>query len=113
MQLWNQEYPVQLQWENLAGFDHYLDGLGKTVHLLVTDAAGHLRGWACFFERESETWFAIIIDRAAHKQGLGTKLLKELKARNEVLNGWVIDHDDDKTASGNSYRSPLSFYLKN
>lgn len=113
MQLWNKEYPVQLQWHDLAGFDTYLAGLEKVMHLLVTDSANQLAGWAFSFERESETWFAVIIDQSVQKQGLGTKLLAAIKARNKVLNGWVIDHDRDRTLSGAAYRSPLSFYLKN
>ncbi|MCK9481612.1 MAG: hypothetical protein M0R38_07625 [Bacteroidia bacterium] len=40
-------------------------------------------------------------------------MLNELKSDENVLNGWVIDHNSDIKINGNFYQSPLNFYLKN
>ncbi len=63
--------------------------------------------------REGEKWFAIIVDSDFHGQGLGTELLNRAKAKESELNGWVIDQDNDVKQNGDSYLSPLGFYLNN
>lgn len=69
-------------------------------------------GWALTFERENEKWFAIILSEKIKGKGLGRKMLNELKKEEQVLNGWVIDHNNDKKKNGQQYISPLKFYEK-
>ena len=111
LQLWNAEYPVTLQY-NSDGFAEYLEGLMKQKHYLLSDENG-ICGWAFTFSRDSEVWFAIIIDGSIHGKGYGSLLLNKLKEKEPALNGWAIDHNTAKKAGGAAYLSPLRFYLKN
>ncbi len=111
--LWNNEYPVQLQYDSIAGLDNYLDALIAPMHYLALDDSGHLLGWAFTFEREGVTWFGIIIERSCQKAGIGTLLLSQLKSYATQLYGWVADHDRYTKSDGSVYHSPVMFYLKN
>lgn len=113
MQLWNQEYPLQLKYETITDLDHYLSGLPGAEHFLYTGESGEIFGWAFKFSRESVKWFAIIIDSTIHKQGIGTLLLDQLKDQETTLSGWVVDHNSYALTNGKAYVSPLAFYLKN
>ncbi|MFA6151759.1 MAG: GNAT family N-acetyltransferase [Chitinophagaceae bacterium] len=112
-QLWNVEYPSQLAFPALQDFENYLRVLHQPTHLLVVDENADVCGWAFSFEREEERWFAIIIHNTAQRTGLGTRLLSELKNVESVLNGWVSDHSAYKKMNGESYHSPIQFYVKN
>nr|WP_290861271.1 GNAT family N-acetyltransferase [Flavobacterium sp.] len=70
-------------------------------------------GWGIIFVRDSEQWFALLIDSRFQGMGLGTFLLNELKKTQPELNGWVIDHENDLKQNGKPYLSPLAFYKKN
>lgn len=111
--LWNKEYPVKLAHNTVQDTSEYLGTLQHPTHYLLLSNTGILIGWAATFTRDSEQWFAIIIDSIYHKQGIGTTLLNRLKQDNEILNGWVADHNNDMKADGTIYVSPLAFYLKN
>jgi len=111
--LWNQEYPKKLMLQNAADFENYLQNLNGKRHLLVLNDLKELAGWAFLFERNLETWFAIILDAKIQKKGFGNLLLSRLKARETQLNGWVIDHNNDFKQDGSCYVSPLNFYIKN
>ncbi len=113
LQLWNNEYPEKLTYKNMAGFESYLEKLNEVKHFLLANNDEKIQGWAVTFKRENETWFAIILSENLHGKGWGTKVLNELKQNKKVLNGWVIDHSDDKKRNGSFYKSPLEFYLKN
>ena len=110
--LWNNEYPEKLAFESVENFEKYLSNLTNLTHYLLFDSQ-NLSGWALTFEREKEKWFAIIISENNHGKGLGKQMLSELKKDNEILNGWVIDHNNDKKLNGNNYKSPIEFYQKN
>lgn len=97
MQLWNTEYPGKLNYETIHDFDLYLNGLTNAKHHLLID----------------EKWFAIIIDNQIHGTGKGSLLIEELKKNNDILNGWVVDHENDVKQNNEQYKSPLLFYLKN
>ncbi|MGI9651271.1 hypothetical protein [Chryseobacterium sp. RLHN22] len=112
LQLWNNEYPEKLAYKNLEGFENYLEKLHNVNHFLLTDNE-EIHGWAITFIRDSEIWFAIILSGNIHGEGWGTKMLNELKRNKTELNGWVIDHNNDKKINGEFYKSPLEFYLKN
>lgn len=111
--LWNQEYPKQLQHQDLAEFQNYLNGLSDLQHFLLYNESKEVVGWALQFTRTEEVWFAVILNSTVHGKGYGTRLLNELKKTAQVLNGWVIDHNKDLREDGKSYNSPLDFYLKN
>jgi len=113
LQLWNNEYPEKLTYKNMAGFESYLEKLNEVKHFLLANNDEKIQGWAITFKRENETWFAIILSENLHGKGWGTKVLNELKQNKKALNGWVIDHSDDKKRNGSFYKSPLEFYLKN
>ncbi|MEG1590070.1 GNAT family N-acetyltransferase [Chryseobacterium sp.] len=113
LQLWNNEYPEKISYKNIDGFESYLEKLNEVNHFLLMNDDEKIQGWAITFERESETWFAIILSENLHGKGWGTKVLNKLKQHKNELNGWVIDHNNDKKLNGSFYRSPLEFYLKN
>lgn len=110
--LWNNEYPEKLTYNNLTEFDNYLYNLSNLNHYLLTNKEDFILGWAITFERNNEKWFAIILSEKIRGQGLGRKMLNELKKDELILNGWVIDHNNDKKKNGNQYISPLKFYEK-
>lgn len=111
--LWNSEYPRNLQYNALSEFDEYLNGLSEKKHYLLINKQKIIAAWAVTFKRNNERWFAIIINSAIHKKGYGTAILNEIKKEEQYLVGWVIDHEQDLKASGDEYRSPLAFYTKN
>lgn len=39
-------------------------------------------------------------------------MLDKIKNNEKALNGWVIDHNNDKKKNGQHYISPLKFYEK-
>jgi hypothetical protein len=112
LDLWNNEYPEKLSYNNLGEFDHYLKNLHNIKHFLLTDTMNKILGWALTFERENEKWFAIILSEKVQGKGLGRKMLEKLKQVEPVLNAWVIDHNNDLKKYGQTYLSPLKFYEK-
>jgi hypothetical protein len=111
--LWNNEYPEKIGYRELSEFEGYLDGLSNTVHYLVVNDQNQILGWAFTFLREAEDWFGIIINSEIQAKGFGILLLDELKKSKLVLNGWVIDHQNDLKQNKEPYLSPLGFYTKN
>lgn len=111
--LWNNEYPKKLVYKNIAEFEQYLSNLDNKNHILLLDENDLLKGWFMYFERNNDTWFAVIMDSSLQGQGLGTKFLNHAKSKNEVLNGWVIDHNKEMKQNGEAYISPVKFYSKN
>jgi GNAT superfamily N-acetyltransferase len=111
--LWNNEYPINLNYHTVADFDRYLLNLINPAHYLLKNETGNTVGWACTFTRDNEVWFAIIINEHYKNKGYGKMLLNLLKTKEITLNGWVIDHNDYIKENGTSYDSPLAFYEKN
>ena len=112
-ELWNNEYPEKLSYRSIKEFEDYLKKLTEQSHILLIDSNGKIKGWYFDFIRDKEKWFAIILDSEIHGKGLGSKLLELAKQKENELNGWVIDHNRDKKKNGETYNSPLNFYLKN
>jgi len=111
--LWNNEYPQDLQYQHIAEFDGYLNVLSEKKHYLLLNEQGIIVAWALTFIRDAEKWFAVIINSDVQGKGYGTLILDEIKKDELQLSGWVIDHERDSKANGQRYRSPLIFYKKN
>ena len=111
--LWNENYPASLELKTPEDFDHYLAGLSNTHHFIGLNDDNEVQAWGITFSRESETWFAIILDAPVQKKGWGTEILSRMKEAAGELNGWVIDHSSALKLSGDYYLSPMSFYTKN
>tara|TARA_R110002167_G_scaffold128570_6_gene310915 strand:+ start:839 stop:1321 length:483 start_codon:yes stop_codon:yes gene_type:complete len=111
--LWNNEYPEQLTYQTLSGFEIFLKNLTEQSYIILVDHNQNIKGWYLDFKRENEKWFVLILDASFQGKGLGRKMLDLAKEKETALNGWVIDHGNDKKLNGESYKSPLNFYLKN
>lgn len=111
MELWNGEYPAKLAYDKLEDFDTYINGLEGPTHILVR-LNNAIVGWATKFHRNQEKWFVIILSSSIQGHRIGSKVMIQLKSNEEVLYGWVIDHSKDIKVNGESYLSPLNFYLK-
>ncbi len=111
--IWNEVYPLRLKYSELKEFDTYLDKLSDQHHYLLVNDLGQVAGWAFRFQREDETWFAILLDEAVQGKGYGSLLLGEFKKDVSKLCGWVADRSTDLKQNGDIYRSPMAFYLKN
>jgi hypothetical protein len=112
-ELWNSEYPEKIGYTVMSEFEKYIGGLLNAAHYLVVDDQNQILGWAFSFFREAEDWFGIIINSEIQGNGFGILLLDELKKSKSVLNGWVIDHQNDLKQNKEPYLSPLGFYTKN
>lgn len=111
--IWNAEYPKQLCIPCMAEFNAFLDSLVNPGYFLLKDEGAGFIGWAAVFYREGIRCFFIMLSGRAQGNGYGTALLNALKAKENSLFGWVIDHDNDVKANGTLYPSPLNFYRKN
>ena len=110
--IWNTEYPEKLSYHSLTDIENYFENLSNLKHFLLINDQDVIFGWALTFERENEKWFAIILSEKIKGKGFGRKMLDELKQTEPILNGWVIDHNNDKKMNGQYYLSPLRFYEK-
>ncbi|PHN07648.1 GNAT family N-acetyltransferase [Flavilitoribacter nigricans] len=113
LQLWNAEYPVQLAYSGQQELENYLQKLADLHHFLLVDEEERVRGWLATFERDQDRWFVMIVGYQHQGKGFGTQLLQQAKEREDVLNGWVTDHERDVKKDGTPYPSPILFYQKN
>ena len=113
MQLRNNEYPERLHLNTIEDFELYLNGLANSKHYLLLNDSGKIIGWTFTFLREDENWFAIILDHQIQGKGNGSLLMNKLKSKNNSLNGWVVDHENEIKQNGDFYKSPMPFYIKN
>jgi GNAT superfamily N-acetyltransferase len=111
--LWNKEYPTSLRHHEISDLDNFLNGLNDKYHSILVNDSGVIIGWLVTFKREGGTWFSIIVDSEHQGDGLGSKLLGLAQGKEKELNGWVIDHQNDKKQNGLAYIPPLDFYKKN
>lgn len=113
LRLWNKEYPVDLQYREIADFKVYLEKLDDQHHRLLVDENDRITGWYSDFQRDGERWFLVILDSKIHHNGFGTQLMKLAKKDWDELNGWVIIENHYLKADGEIYLSPIQFYIKN
>lgn len=107
-QLWNDEIPMQLK----DRFPKLLNEIQNFNHYIIEDTKYNITAWALVFEKDNEIRFSIIVNAQHKGKGLGSLLVEKLKAENELLYGWVIDHNNDLKSNGEHYQTPLPFYLK-
>jgi ribosomal protein S18 acetylase RimI-like enzyme len=110
--LWNEECPEKLTHKNIEEFEDHFLKRENSKHFIVTNQETKIVGWAYCFDRDNEKWFAIILSNKIQGKGIGRKLLEKLKQTESTLNGWVIDHNNDKKNNGQTYISPIAFYQK-
>jgi len=107
-ELWNNE-----RHSELSDLENYLYNLNDQHHILLIGKNGIIKGWYFDFIRDDEKWFVMILDSKVQGKGLGTALLNQAKKKESELNGWVIDHNNNKKQNGDFYKSPIEFYKKN
>lgn len=110
--MWNNEYPIQLNYKKFEDFENYLENLNNCTHYLIYNSKKIIKAWALKFERENKNWFALIIAKEFQGTGLGKNLVEKIKTNETELLGWVIDHSNDVKKNGEKYISPLNFYEK-
>ena len=110
--LWNEEYPIQLNYKKIEDFEIYLENLNNCIHYLIQDSNNIIKGWAFKFERENKKWFALIIAKEFQGIGIGKNLLEKIKTNETELLGWVINHSNDDKKNCEKYISPINFYKK-
>jgi hypothetical protein len=113
LNIWNTEYPVNLQMPGMDEFDNFLNTLISPKHYLMVDNNDVIIGWGNKYYIGEVTCFFIMISGEIHGKGYGTILLNELKKGEKQLFGWAIDHNNDIKADGRPYPSPINFYIKN
>lgn len=113
LELWNDEFPEKLNYQTLADLEYYLSNLDDQSHILMVNDQQNIKGWYVDFIRDDVRWFAIILNANLTGKGFGTQLLNLAKEKEPLLNGWVVDHNNYKKRNGETYASPLNFYLKN
>jgi GNAT superfamily N-acetyltransferase len=113
LELWNKEYPENLQYDNISELDDYLNKLEDQNHILLIDKNDKIKGWYSDFIRENERWFLAILNSEIQGRNFGTQLIELAKKENEELSGWVINSDNYFKANGEIYKSPVEFYRKN
>lgn len=112
LQLWNNEYPQTLQYNNLSEFDEYLNKLKDPRHILLLDEHDNIKGWYSDFIRDNDKWFLAILNTESQGQKFGTEFIKMGKEMNEELNGWIINSNQYLKKNGQFYKSPIDFYRK-
>lgn len=100
-------------YKTASEFDFYLNGLLNTDHFLSVDDSDKIMGWVYTFLREEEIWFGLILNQKIQGQGNGSVLLNVIKSKNDSLNGWVSDRENEIKQDGSFYKSPMPFYIKN
>jgi GNAT superfamily N-acetyltransferase len=105
--LWNSEYPVKLK----DRFPLLLEGVDEFCHYLILTQVRNVMAWAVTFTKDGQTRFSIIVHPEFQKLGFGKALLNRLKQDHSEFYGWVIHHNNDLKSNGETYISPLTFYL--
>ncbi|MEG9328139.1 GNAT family N-acetyltransferase [Salinimicrobium catena] len=112
LELWNKEYPQELQYKKLSDLENYLTGLEDQRHMLLLDENDKVQGWYADFKRENERWFLVILDSEVQGRKFGARFMEMAKASHEELNGWVVSSEGYFKPDGEKYDPPLKFYQK-
>jgi len=111
-ELWNSEFPKNLQYADIVELEKYISRLNDPVHILLTDENDKIKGWCAHFIRDDERWFLAILNSDIQGKKFGTQIIELAKQGNAELNGWIINSDEYIKANGESYKSPSDFYKK-
>ena len=112
LKCWNDVYPQNLKFDDLAKLKSYFDGLQQVEYFLLIDASIPATAFSFRFIRDEELWLAMLMPPTMQGKGYGSILLEELTENISSISAWVVDHDRDLKSDGSSYISPLPFYLK-
>ena len=112
LELWNSEYPANLNYSSLDALEDFLAALKDQSHILLLDDQDQIKGWYFDFIREDARWFIIILDAKAQGKKLGSKMIDLAKQNRTELNGWIVSRSDYLKANGQPYQSPMDFYQK-
>ena len=111
--LWNREYPIGIAHRTSDAFQKQLDKWEDKAYILLIDENSAIKGWMCLFTRDESRWFSLLISEDIQRNGWGKRFLEKAREQETELNGWVVDHANDKKLNGAPYRSPIHFYVKN
>lgn len=111
-ELWNNEYPKDLQYREISELNEYLNKLKDKNHILLLDQNDNIKAWYSDFIRDNKRWFLAILSSEIQGKKLGTHIIRMAKEANEELYGWVINSNNYLKANGQSYKSPTDFYRK-
>lgn len=112
LELWNTLYPAGLCYEHLGHFESFLEELGQIKHWIVLSKHNKILAWIMTFDRSGERWFSIIVSQQMQGQGLGRQLISSALEKEDLLNGWVVNHNNTLKKDNSPYLSPLPFYKK-
>ena len=112
-ELWNMEYPVNLQYKHVSELEDYLSKLEDQNHILLIDEKDKIKGWYCDFLRDNARWFLTMLNTEMQGIKFGTQFMELAKEGNNELNGWVINTNNYFKSNGEVYPSPIEFYRKN
>lgn len=110
--IWNSVYPSQVAFSTEIEFEEYLNKAGEPIHYCAL-RKNLLVGWLMTFDRGNERWFTLLICKNSQNLGIGKELLKKIKEDEIEINGWILEDEHYQTRSGEYYRPPQEFYLKN
>ena len=113
LKCWNDVYPENLKFDDLAKLNSYFDCLQQVEYFLLIDSSIPATAFSFRFIRDEELWLAMLMPPSMQGKGYGSILLEELTENVDTISAWVVDHDLDVKSDGTPYRSPLQFYLKN
>lgn len=111
MKLWNEEYPKTISWNGKNEALNYLNSLEDCQHHFILQD-DEIVAWAARFTRQSNPWFALIVNRNFQGKGVGSYVMKELMSMTPSLYGWVSISDDLMRSDGSIYKGPIDFYQK-
>ena len=92
--LWNNEYPMALNFMAFSDFEKYLKPLNNQDHFFLLNDKNQIQGWSFTFSRDKEKWFLIILDSKIQRNGFGNLLINKLKSLEPKLNGSPLGNNN-------------------
>ena len=111
--IWSAEYPKQSVFNSYDEFDTFILSLVNPTHYLIKNNDDRLLGWLVTIDRDGGRWLIILVDSSEQKQGIGSRLLDEMKQIESSVSAWITPHNNYFKADGTPYITPLPFYEKN
>lgn len=111
--IWNAVYPKQSLFKTFELFDDYISKMVDPTHYLLTCDQDKIAAWLVTLTRDGSRWLVILIHWDFQKQGLGSRLLHEMKKDESCVSAWITPHNNYFKGDGSIYQTPISFYEKN